>query len=85
MPVDALLAQGRCGGVGHATRGMAYTEKSGKVGLLGSTEAALDIDRLGIYGILRDEVSPRLIPKTEPDFSRGIWGMKSKKKEVVWV
>ena len=47
---------------------------------LGSTEAAVDIDRLGIYGVLRDEVPPRLIPKAEPDFIRGIWAIEIEEK-----
>ena len=82
MPVDALLAQGgqiRWSGTRDERDGIYRKEREEWV-YIGSTEAALDIDRLGIYGILRDEVSPRLIPKAEPNFSRGVWAIEIEEK-----
>lgn len=82
MPVDASLAQiGQIRWSGtHGQRDGIYRREGEEWAYLGPADAAVQIDRLGIYGLLRDAVSPRLEPRAEPDLSRGAWAFAIEEK-----
>ena len=82
MPVDASLAQiGQMRWSGtHGHRDGIYRREGEEWTYLGPADAAARIDRLGIYGLLRDAVSPRLEPRAEPDLSRGAWAFAIEEK-----
>ena len=52
-----------------------YRRESGQWIYMGAADESVAIDRLGRYGLLRDEVAPRLTIDEGPDFARGQWAL----------